>query len=181
MLSTQSVTSGLLKACNTTSYYYRGDRILPDLNSLLGRLDLHENLLPLSCKVPIQVCLLYYCRIQEVLNATVSDVIDPDRVLLKGLKGSSDYIIYLPGLSSQVDLWKNKRNFTKLFPVTYMKLYRSMLKLDPGAIKIKKQNTKRLHQARYDLVANLIGRTGEANISTILRHRSRSSLQFYTK
>lgn len=176
-----SVPSGVLKACNTTSYYYTDHNVLPDLNQLLGRSDTHENLLSPLCKVAIKVCLLYYCRIQELLNVTVSDLVNPDRALLKGLKGSSDYIIYLPGLTKQISAWENKRNNTKLFPVSYVNLYRSMLRAVPGSPKIKQRNTKRLHQSRYQIVADLIGRTSEANVSAILRHRSGFSLSYYIK
>lgn len=181
MLRSLSGSTALLQACNTTSYYYRANNSLPSLARILNRRDLHDGLLSPICRTTIQVCLLYYCRIQELLNATVADVIEPDRVLIRGLKKSLDYIIFLPGLSHQIEQWKNKKNFTKLFPVTYMKLYRSILVANLGSQKIKKKNTKRLHQARYDLVADLIGRTGETNISAILRHRSRSSLQYYIK
>lgn len=179
ILRTPSVLSGLHKACNTTLYFYRGNSVLPDIKDILDRSDIHIDLLPLICKVTIQVCLLYYCRIQELLNTTISDIIYPDRVLLKGLKKSLDYIIYLPGLSNQIDKWEHKNNMTMLFPITYNKLYRSLLKAGIGKKINNSNNKKRLHIARYDIINKLTGRVSDLNASSILRHRSRSSLQYY--
>lgn len=179
LLRTHSESAPFNRARNTTLYFYRGNTILPDIKDILDRRDIHINLLPLICQVPIQVCLLYYCRIQELLNTTISDVLYPDRVLLKGLKKSSDYIIYLPDLSRQIDQWEHKNNMTMLFPVSYNKLYRSIVRAGIGKKINGSSNKKRLHIGRYDIINKLTGRVTDLNASSILRHRSRSSLQYY--
>jgi hypothetical protein len=131
------------------------------------------------CRVVVQISLLYFCRVSEVLSLTTKSVVNPDRALCVGAKRSHSYIIYLPGLSKQVSNVKNQGAPVLLFPVSYIKCYRSCiragLRLDlPGAA-----NKKVTHAGRYLVKELASAGFTDRQLSDVLHHRSSSSLSYY--
>jgi len=178
---TVSAPSSLLPARNTTLYYYQTPTVVPSIKSILGDQSIAEELLSPLCRSTIQVCFLFNCRIQEVLNARICDIVHPDRVVFHGLKRSSSYIVYLPGLSDQVSQWPDAVAETVIFPITYLKLYRAACRAGISHFIKGGANRRRLHSSRYLLAKKLVNQVDDKDMSDILRHRSASSLSYYQK
>jgi integrase len=131
------------------------------------------------CRVVVQISLLFFCRVSEVLSLTTKNIIEPDRVLCVGAKRGHSYIIFLPGLSKQVSNIENQGAPVLLFPVSYIKCYRSCiragLRLDlPGAA-----NKKVTHAGRYLVKELASAGFTDRQLSDVLHHRSSSSLSYY--
>lgn len=179
MVRDGSVPTPLNRACNTTLFYYTGSPVLPSVKSLLGDDSIDTNLLSPLSRVTLQVCFLYHCRIRELLNAVVGDVVHPDRVVLHGVKKSLSYVIFLPGLSSQLSYSPGARDFCQLFPISYIKLYRDSVRAGIRLLLDKSKYSRRLHSSRYQLCKSLDHSVSDAELSSILRHKSRSSILYY--
>lgn len=160
-------------------YCYTDHNILPSVKSLLNDQTIAEELLSPLSRVTMQVCFLYHCRINEVLNATISDVVHPDRVVLYGLKHSNSYIIYLPGLSSQISKAEITSDTVPLFPVSYIKLYRDAVRVGVRFITEGGKNSKRLHASRYVFCKSIKVGVVDKTASELMRHKSAKSLLFY--
>lgn len=181
MIHTLSGCSPLHPTCNSTSFYYAGHSQLPSIQSLLDSSNVNEQLLSPLCRVTMQVCFLYYCRIQEVLNATIADIIEPDRVVLHGAKRSYSYVIYLPGLSQQVAQAAAPGASLPLFPISYIKLYRNAIRAGINTRVADSKNSRRLHAARYVFSRKSINAINGSELAGVLRHRSESSYLNYLK
>jgi integrase len=129
----------------------------------------------------MQICFLYFCRITEVLNARVSDIIEPDRVVLHGAKRSYSYVVYLPGLSKQVLLSKVESNEVPLFPVSYIKLYRDAVRVGINVRVKDSSNSRRLHCSRYVFSQQSIKSINGSELADVLRHRSKQNYLSYLK
>lgn len=169
----------LHQARNTTLYYYRDNNILPSISSILNNETINENQLSRLSRVTLQVCYLYNCRIQEVLNATINDIIHPDRVVLHGVKRGGSYIIYLPGLSDQVHALVQVTQIQKIFPVTYIKLYRDALRAGIRFSYKNKKNSNVLHSGRFEICKKIGTDLAHNEISDIMHHKSKSSVSYY--
>lgn len=179
MNGTSSVTSALIKARNTTLYCYTDPHILPSVKSLLGDYSIAEELLSPLSRVTLQVCFLYHCRIREVLNATLGDVVHPDRVVFHGVKRSLSYIVYLPGLSKQVSQIVDVDKGIPIFPITYIKLYRDAVRAGIRFRPKGSKNFKRLHSSRYTFCQSLEVDVPDSEMSGLMRHKSLKSVEFY--
>ncbi len=180
-MGTCSATLPLIQARNNTMYYYNCNRLLPSISSYHWPNRIKEELLSPECRSVLQVSTLYMSRIGEVLSLKVKDIVDPDRVICYGSKKSNGYLLYLPGLTSQVSKWKEKTKDTPLFSVTYMKVYRSCIKamilLNDG----QGGNTKRCHAHRYLFAREQLECNGPAAVKIGLHHKSIKSQQAYIK
>jgi hypothetical protein len=178
-MATNSVPSPVYRARYTTSFNYHPPMQLPSIKSLLDDCNIKDELLSPLSRVTMQVCFIYYCRIRELLNAQVKDAVDPDRVILHGLKKSNSYMIYLPGLSAQLLKCNDVEPNTCLFPVSYLKLYRDALKIGINKKVTGKQHTKRLHAARYVFAAKSRNIANNSELTSLLRHRDSRNYLFY--
>jgi len=174
-----STPTPLDHACNTTLFYYTPNPGLPPIKDLLHDCSIRDDLLSPYVRGILQVCFLYHCRVSELLLVSFSDIIHPDRVICTGLKRSNSYVIYLPGLSAQIDTCNIIHESDKLFQATYSNLYRSCLRAGIRLDTHDSKTTKRLHVARFLFCKDAIKITDEANVSQCMRHRALSSLQYY--
>lgn len=175
----RSVLTPLLQARNSTLFYYDDNTILPGLKSLLDNRSIHEELLSPICKVCFKVCFLYFCRIRELLNATVKDVVAPDRLVLHGVKKSNSYVIYLPNLSFQVSHSISISDSSPIFPISYSKLYRAAVRVGISHRSGSSRNVKRLHAARYIFSSQSVNSIHGSELAGVLRHRGLSSYSSY--
>jgi len=180
-LPTHSIPSPLPGACNSTLFYYSPDIKFPSVKSLIGNPAITEELLSPLSRATMQVCFLYYCRIKEVLCATVSDIIKPDRVVLHGAKHSNSYVVYLPGLSSQISKAVACCPETPLFPISYIKLYRDALRIGINVRVKDSSNSRRLHSARYIFSKQSLKSINGSELGQVLRHRSNKNYLSYLK
>lgn len=125
------------------------------------------------------MCFLYYCRIKEVLNATIGDVLSCDRLVVRGVKGSNSYVIYLPGLCRGIDDTPGTQDSDAIFPCSYISLYRASIKAGIRHVDPNKKNSKRLHASRYKMVSELSQIVPDSHLSGILRHKSAVNYVFY--
>jgi len=175
----KTVPSSLFSARNTTLFYYTVPENFPTVNQVLGsnvgsNERLHTPLMSL-----LQVCFLYYCRISELLSLTVSHVVYPDRAVCIGVKNSCSYLIYLPGISSQLDNTEGLKPCTKLFPFTYMQCYRGAKKIGIFLSIPNKKNKKLLHSSRYIFSNGIKKEFGVDVIKDLMRHREVTSQLYY--
>lgn len=129
----------------------------------------------------MQVCFLYFSRIVEVLNAKLSDIIQPDRVILHGAKRSNSYVVYLPGLSKQVLQAKVVNKQAPLFPIPYIKLYRDAVRIGISVRVKDSSNNRRLHCARYVFSKQSLKSINGSELGQVLRHRSNKNYSSYLK
>lgn len=181
MSSILSVPSPLHQACNSTLYYYSDNNQLPSIAGLLNAPSIKEQLLSPLSRVTMQVCFLYFCRICEVLNATVNDVIYPDRVVLHGAKRSNSYVVYLPGISEQILQIEAPRGSLPLFPISYSKLYRDAVRIGINMHVSDSTSLRRLHAARYAFSKSSVNSIVGSELAGVLRHRSLRNYSFYLK
>lgn len=179
--ATRSGTSPLDPACNTTMFYYAAGHLLPGLDLLLDSPSVNADLLSPLSRSTMQVCFLYFCRISEVLNATIADIIHPDRVVLHGAKRSNSYVVYLPCLSEQVSRFTFKSEKVPLFPISYIKLYRDALRIGINVRVKDSVNSRRLHCARYIFSKKSLKSINGSELAGVLRHKSLSNYSSYLK
>ena len=179
LLGSPSVLSPLDSGRNSTMFYYTLPIGLPTIQKLLDNRTIREELLSPLSKSCMTVCFLYYARIQEILNCTVSDVVHPDRVVVHGLKKSMSYIIFLPGLTKQMSIYKDLHGASKLFPTTYIKLYRDSLKIGLQFEKTNNKNKKRLHASRYIFAKKAMSCTKVGELTSLLRHKNSHNYLYY--
>ena len=133
---------------------------------------------PIACVV-CKVCLLYFCRISEVLSLRVSDILNPDRVVCSGSKRGSGYVMYLPGLSAQVHQAPNNSSDSPLFPISYLKCYRSFKRAGIRLVRQGYKNDAVCHTGRYQ-VNKVSPEVIDTNkLGDLLHHKSKSSISYY--
>ena len=174
-----SVLSPLIKACNTTLFYYRPPVNFPSVQGIFNNGEINANAMHPICRSVCQVCALYLCRIGEVLSLTLFDVISADRVICRGSKRGSAFIIYLPGLSQQVLESKVKDVSVSLFPVSYSQCYRSFLRAGIRFPREGRKNSMRCHAGRYAVRSLYSEGTEIGVLSDLLHHKSKSSILYY--
>lgn len=180
-MNMHSAPSPLRQACNTTLFYYTGHSSLPSVKCLLGCASINDQLLSPLSRVTMQICFLYFCRIVEVLNATINDIIEPDRVVLHGVKRSLSYVVYMPGISQQVQQAALDDQSLFLFPISYIKLYRDAVRIGINTRIKASSNSRRLHCARYIFSQKSLKSIDGNELADVLRHRSASSYLNYLK
>lgn len=180
MLRNISVPSPLSQERNTTLFCYIPPVSFPSVKDILNKHDIQEDQLSPLSRATMRVCFLYYCRIRELLNATIGDVVSPDRVVLHGLKHSNSYVIYLPGLSAQILRSDCTDKSIVLFPISYMKLYRDAVRVGAYLFHDGGKNKKRLHAARYAFCAAASLLVMDSEFPALLRHKSSKSYLSYT-
>lgn len=174
-----SAPSPLHRARNTALYCYRPPYALPPISDLLDSPSIHDNLIQPNRRSCLQICFLYFCRITEVLTILSSDIIHPDRAVCHGAKGSNSYVIFLPGLSASVAAFNQSDTPFRLFPFTYIQLYRDCVRAGIQFSVSGSVNNRRLHSARYVFAQIGVDKMSDATLSQCLRHRSLTSLQYY--
>ena len=178
-MRSNSVSTSLISACNSTMYYYTPGNLFPLLSQLVNQpLPLESSLFP-PLRVCLQVCLIYGCRIGELLQSTTKDIIGEDVLLIHAEKGSRDYILYLPKLSSCFSSCLTSGSIQRIFPFTYIQVYRNARKVGlakylPGA-----KNAKVTHYGRYQLAQSIARIDSRKAASDALRHRSPETISYY--
>lgn len=181
MLRNSLIPSSIDSARNNTSFYYCVDTLFPSLNSILNMPDsCLSSLSPLS-RSCLSVCFFFYMRVGELLRLLVSDCISPDRVVVRSLKRSNPYVIFLPGLSSRLACAGDLPSSTRLFPSSYMRLYRDCLRVGISFRDSGSSNSHVLHCARYIFARQVSPLLDDSGVAAVLRHRSLSSGLFYTQ
>ena len=174
-----SATSPLVQARNTTLYYYRIPDILPTVKDLLSNKEILESAMHPIARAVCIVSLLNFSRVNEILSLTVADILTPDRAICQGSKRGRAYLILLPGISQQLLDNCIVDPSTLLFPITYLKCYRSYvragIRLDRGV----SSNKARCHIGRYSVKDLNTGGVPESVLSDLLHHKSASSLIYY--
>lgn len=178
-MSTSSVLSPLPSACKTTLFNYTPPYPLPSIRSLLCMPAVQEQLLSPKSRVTLQICFLYYCRASELLHVSDQDVLHPDRVVLRGVKHSNCYVIYLPGLSAQLNSIGSSDGPFRLFQTSYIKLYRDAVRVGINYHQPGCSNVKRLHSSRYVFSKQAINIVKNEDMPALLRHKSNTNYQFY--
>lgn len=162
-------------------FYYRDSNILPPVKYLLDSPNVNDSLLSPLSRSTLRVCFLYFCRISELLRASIGDVVHPDRVVLHGAKGSNSYMIYLPTLSRQMLLSSVNDTTLPLFPISYIKLYRDAVKIGIQFRVSESVNSRRLHCARYLFSKQSKKSINGSELAGVLRHRSNRNYLSYLK
>lgn len=71
----------------------------------------------------IEILMLNGCRVSEVINISFADIITENTIRLKGLKGSSDRIVYVSENSGYIELSK-KYSFDPFKHISRYQVYR---------------------------------------------------------
>jgi len=176
-----SVHSPLHRACNSTSFCYPGNSVLPSISSLLYGKEVNEKLLPPHIRAIIQLIFLYNMRVSELLSIMSSDVFNPDRALCLGRKGSNSYIIFIPGLSLLLDRYYEKSKVFNIFPYSYLNIYRWAIKIGVRIHSTKKCNSSVTHISRYHVAKRCANIYSNKVASSVLRHKSEKNILYYLK
>jgi len=177
---TRSVPSPNHSACNTTLFYF-SPIFLGYFNYLfLRNASATVCIPPPRVRVFFGVLLMYCSRVSELLGCCVGDIVPPDRVVVKGLKGSGSYVILLPGLSAIFDSYIVSDPKMPIFSVTYSVAYRWAKKIGLESDVGHRKNKAVTHSGRYCLARRVVDSHGEAVASDLLHHRGPASLHFYT-
>ena len=176
---TLSVPSTFHRMCNSPLFSYSLNSQFPSVKELLSNDSIDDSAMHPVARDVLRVCLVYFCRVSEVLSLTVSDEIYPDRVLCTGSKGGRAYILFLPGLSSLISSFRGLPPKTRLFPISYSKCYRSCVRAGiklslPGSV-----NYRRMHAGRYRVYDMFLQGCKSDSLSDILHHNSKASLLYY--
>ena len=180
-MRSNSVSAPIITACNTPEFYYSPASPLPSLSSLIGRSLAEEHLINPHIKTVLQLCLLYGCRIKELLSTTKADVFPIDRLFIKAEKGSRSYFIFLPGISEQISKFPGLPESAPLFPFNYMRVYRVAVRIGLYCFFAGSKNRSVTHLGRHILAQSVNRLAGEKAASDALRHRADRSIQYYLK
>jgi len=180
-MSNVSVPTPFSRACNSTLYYYDCSDNLPRLNQHVWQHPVDESVLSPQCKSVLRISVLYMMRISEILQLKIKHVVPPDRVIVYGKKNSNGYLAYLPGLSSQVYTWRDADKETKLFSVTYMRIYRACIKAGILINDGQGGNSMKTHAHRYMFARATIESMGSGAVKIGLHHKSIKSQGAYIK
>ena len=152
---------------------------MPSVSSLLGDKGNIDTFLPPRVRSVLQVSFCYLARISEILNITKNDVLTLNRVFCRGLKGSSGFLIFLPGLDSQLAALGEVPDNFKLFSVTYSQCYRSCLRSGIRFNLPASVNTPRTHSIRYQFARSVASRLSSIDLQDLLHHRNINSQLYY--
>ena len=176
-----SVISPLSLALNNTPYYAALNSILPSLEALSGRRVGSHMLDQCEINTIARILCLYNMRASEALSINIKNHIGAGRVVVKGLKGSGDYIVWIPYLHDIIDSHKLNGQDIAITNSTYRQLY-DYLKQKGFDQNVGNKNTKACtHSSRYStagLVSQFVGRD---SVTDILRHRSKRTKSYYLK
>ncbi len=178
-MNDHSAPSPLRQARNSTLYYYNGIPHLPDLTRHVWPNNINTSILSPECDTVLRVCVLYMARIGEILSLKIKHIVNPDRVICYGSKRSNGYLLYLPGLTSQVSKWSGIDKEINLFGISYMKVYRQCGKAGILLNDGQGGNTKKCHAHRYLFARSQINSKGREGVKIALHHKSVKSQESY--
>lgn len=178
-LLTHSVPSPLHRACNTTQYNYKPGQYFPTIRSLLGHASVNPEFMHPIARAVCRVALVYFSRVSELLRLTINDIINPDRVFCSGLKHSHSYLIYLPGITKQVSALSSSDASLRIFPISYVKCYRSYVRAGIRLSVPNRKNVARCHIGRYQVSSLASKGYSKDALSDVLHHRRKSSISYY--
>jgi hypothetical protein len=121
------------------------------------------------------------CRISEVLALQSDTLLGNDQVFARASKRSAGFIIYLPTLDLQLSNFNACSKKVKLFPVSYMVVYRSCLRSGLVFHFSGRKNSVLTHCLRFLNSKRFINKFTERELGDMLKHRSSNSIQYYLK
>jgi len=129
--------------------------------------------------VAFQILFLYNLRADELLSATVADILPGDRLVIHGAKGSNSSVIFLPGLALSFPTDSTSDPLEKIFPFSYNKLWGWGRKLGLSFGRTNGHNNIVTHISRYLTARAVCNKSGSSVAGEVLRHRSRKSVSHY--
>ena len=118
-------------------------------------------------------------RAGEYLRLVAGDILHHDMVFVRGEKGSADYVIYLPGVTSQFEDELLRSPGRLVAGTTYARLYAACVRVGYAQVIAGRYTLARTHAGRYSRAKEVNGLGGRA-VSDCLHHRSERSAKFYT-
>lgn len=176
-----SVPPPLHHVRNTTLFYYEINSILPTVQNLFPGSCARESNCCRAMLTCLKICAIYNMRITELLSVTSANVLPGCRVLCQGLKKSHSYIIFLPRLNTFMSDQNFIKKHYKLFPYTYMQCYRSSKSVGIQFSQNGNLNSSVTHSSRYSVASIVSENFGEITASNVLRHKSKSTINYYLK
>jgi hypothetical protein len=176
-----SVPAPLHSACNNTLYYYSISTLLPAVEDLCCMPPGSAFGLPPGIRVVLQLTFLYCSRISEILNINSDDELRPSLFLVKGKKRSADYTVHIPIDGVNRTAISSSAVPFKLFPFTYMQVYRAALRSGLSIAVEGRRNLAVTHRSRYELARSVSELNKVTSLQDILRHRSPASQGFYLR
>jgi len=174
-----SVHSPIVSDGKTALFYYDCHDLLPPLEFLVKTPLRATNLLNKYVLSFLQLLFIYAGRCSEFLNICSSDVLAGDRVLVRGLKHSSSYIVYLPRIYVHCFGVPRKFHPFKIFPFSYHKIYLACKKIGIVLPRSEEGNDIVTHIARYDVAQQVENFSDDFTAGQVLRHRSADSIKYY--
>jgi len=178
-LRTDSDSPSVFQACNTTQFCYAPGNRLPSISQLLGGSPTIDTILPPRVRSVLQVAFCYLGRISEILNITTNDILGNDRVFCRGLKRSSGYLVFLPGLGDQLSALPVQSHDMRLFAVSYIQCYRACVRAGIRFSCSHSVNTPRTHSFRYQFARSMMDRISSIDLQDLLHHRNINSQLYY--
>jgi hypothetical protein len=175
-----SVPSPLDTAVNSALHYYDISQALPSVKSILGTTDNSEYCLSPIVRAVLQLVLVYHMRIGELLSITAGDEIIPSSFLVRALKGSTDYTIFIPLSARNRMLLDTFHPSHILFPVTYHTVWRQITNAGCGMRLRWRLNRSVTHSGRYKLAEKLTHLNERSRIGPLLHHKTITSSEYYT-
>lgn len=175
----RSVTSPLEVAVNSTLYYLSLAGQLPSVKSLVGGRENSEMVLFPGVRVVIQLILLYHMRVSECLDLCAKDEIKPTLFLVRAKKRGAAYSIHIPIDSRNRTALDGFSPGQRLFPFDYHYIWRSMVKAGMSLSVRTRVNRIVTHRGRYDLAEKLVILNERSNITPLLHHKSKKSMEYY--
>ena len=179
--STCSVSSPLESVGNSTLFYYDISSMLPSISSILGTRENSELCLSPIVRCVLQLTLVYYMRITELLSITAGDELAPGSFLVRALKGGSDYSIFIPLSARNVTELKKFKPSQPLFPVTYHTCWRQIRSSGCSQRLRWRFNLSVTHSGRFNLADKLVKLNERARIGPLLHHRTLTSADYYAR
>lgn len=151
--------------------------------SLMSAIDnfLNDETICVQSRVACELQLLSGCRVSEILNISHTDILTGGKILVKGLKGSDDRVIY----SSRFTSYLNSCKMSLCDPFKYLSrfmLYRDYKK--KGIMMLFKNASYRsvTHALRHLYIEELKGAgLTNANIQTNIGHKTSQSTLHYVE
>lgn len=162
------------KECNTS---YNNSREVELLYKLLGSIKVAEPTVYIILLMQIR----YGFRISEVLGIRVCDISSYGRVLVKGLKGSSDRVVDFPEIHSLG--FKGGLSTNKVFQgYSRFYVYRVYKRFSIGALMQGNKKVSVTHYPRYLAVQDVARMAGGLEVAgTFIGHKNIKNTEIYER
>jgi len=175
------VTSSPLFAIDFVSYSSPRSTVENTVKNMYCSPHAHTELLPDAVLAILYICAIHCMRISELLLLRARDYLGEGRWLVRGLKRSRSYTIWLNTLAFNTPLKSALKDNRPIIEFPYKYVWSWCRRAGIGTTPAGRSTVARTHAHRYLTAKKVASVAPDAAASDVMHHNSKRSLQNYTK